>query len=222
MKILLFLFVSLFVCGCAGTVLQSSSVQSEKDVNTHLIRHEDDESKLLTKEEFMARVAQSATIIYEGLRTISEAAEQYAIDHDGRLPQGTDSVVRSLLLDEGYLKSWPVVPAFAFTDSNEHNRDFVYLPKLHDLDGSGVFDDVLYVQDLKIEVCEDFSRRYSDFSPDVIIHDFEAEKKNYPAEVYGRHIKIFAIIYSMSESPEYCEVTWVMKYNVPPRPKLGT
>lgn len=211
MKILLLLFVSLFVCGCAGTVMQSLSV-----------RHEEDESRLLTKEQFMERVAQSASIIYEGLRAISEAAEQYAVDHDGRLPQGTDSVVRSLLLDEGYLKSWPVVPAFAFTEANERHSDFIYLPKFDDLDGSGARDDVIFVQDLKIEVCEEFSRRYSDFSPDVIIHDYEAEKENYPAEVFGRHIKIFAISYSMSESPDYCEVTWVLKYNVPPRPKLGT
>ena len=221
MKIL-FLFVFLFVYGCADTALQSSSLWQKKDVSSPLMRHEEDESKLLTKEEFMERVVQSATMIYEGLSAINDAGERYAIDNDGRLPQGRDSVVRSMLIDEGYLNAWPVVPAFAFTDSDEHNHDFVYSPKLDDMDGSGARDDVILVQDLKLEVCEEFSRSYSDFKPDVIIHDFEAEEEKYPAEVYGMHIKVFAIMYAKTQEPDYCEIEWVVKYNEPPRPRLGT
>jgi hypothetical protein len=220
MKIL-FLFVFVFVCGCADTALLSSSLRYEEDESSPLIRHEEDESKLPTKAEFMEKVALSASMIYEGLRAIKDAGERYAIDNDGRLPQGRDSVVRSMLLDGGYLNAWPVVPAFAFTDLHEHNHDFVYSPKLDDMDGSGARDDVILVQDLKLEVCEEFSRSYSDFKPDVIIHDFEAEEK-YPAEVYGRHIKIFAIMYAKSQEPDYCEIEWVVKYNEPPRPRLGT
>jgi hypothetical protein len=218
---ILFLFVFVFVYGCADTALQSSSLWQEKDVGSQLMLHEEDESKLLTKAEFMEKVALSAAMIYEGLRAINDAGEQYAIDNDVRLPQGRDSVVRSMLLDGGYLNAWPVVPAFAFTDLHEHNHDFVYSPKLDDMDGSGARDDVILVQDLKLEVCEEFSRSYSDFKPDVIIHDFEAEEK-YPAEVYGRHIKVFAIIYAKTQEPDYCEIEWVVKYNEPPRPRLGT
>jgi len=197
-KIPLFLIV-LLVYGCVSISPQGTA-----------LRHESYEPELLTEAEFMERASQSATQIYEGLSAISGAAEQYAKGHDGQLPQGSSAVVKETLLDGGYLTDWPVVSLFAFAKPRQ--RDFNYRNKYDDMDGIGERDDIIYLNQLKIEVCEAFSRRYSSFAPETVIHDFEAEGKRYPGETVGRHIKVFAIIW-LRESSEKCEIEWVMKYN---------
>ena len=173
--------------------------------------HESYERELLTEEEFMTRASRSAAQIYQGLSAISLAAEKYAKDHDGQLPQGVASTVKEKLLEGKYLTAWPVVSLFAFTEPRQ--RDFNYLNKHDDMDGIGGADDIIFVPNLKFEVCEEFSRRYSSFAPDVIIHDFEAERRRYPGEIVGRDIKIFAISWSRIEDSDECEIQWVMKYN---------
>ena len=198
-KIALFLIV-LLVYGCVSTSLQVSS-----------LGHESYERELLTEEEFMTRASRSAAQIYQGLSAISLAAEKYAKDHDGQLPQGVASTVKEKLLEGKYLTAWPVVSLFAFTEPRQ--RDFNYLNKHDDMDGIGGPDDIIFVPNLKLEVCEEFSRRYSSFAPDVIIHDFEAERRRYPGEIVGRDIKIFAISWSRIEDSDECEIQWVMKYN---------
>ena len=198
-KIALFLIV-LLVYGCVSISPQGTA-----------LRHESYEPELLTEAEFMERASQAATEIYQGLSAISLAAEQYAKGHDGQLPQGTSDIVKEALLSGGYLTDWPVVSLFAFNEPEQ--RDFNYLNKHDDMDGIGERDDIIYVPNLKIEVCEEFSRRYSSFAPDVIIHDFEAEMRRYPGETVGRDIKIFAISWSRIEDSEECEIEWVVKYN---------
>jgi len=198
-KIALFLIV-LLVYGCVSISSQGTA-----------LRHESYEQELLTEAEFMERASQAATEIYQGLSAISLAAEQYAKGHDGQLPQGTSDIVKEALLSGGYLTDWPVVSLFAFNEPEQ--RDFNYLNKHDDMDGIGERDDIIYVPNLKIEVCEEFSRRYSSFAPDVIIHDFEAEMRRYPGETVGRDIKIFAISWSRIEDSEECEIEWVVKYN---------
>lgn len=195
----LFLIV-LLIYGCVGVSSQDSS-----------LRHESDEVELLTESEFMERASQVATQIYEGLSAIRDAAEKYAMDHNGQLPQGPDTVVRKTLLDGGYLTDWPAVSLFAFTEPEQ--RDFYYLNKHDDMDGIGERDDIIYVPNLKLEVCEAFSRRYSSFAPETVVHDFEAEGKRYPGQTVGRHIKVFAISWSRLEDSEECEIEWVVKYN---------
>ena len=130
MNKLLFLLIILSVYGCA-TIAQP---------NTSL-RHESSEDRLLTEAEFMNRVSQSATLINEGLSAIYNAAKQYANDNNGNLPKGPREAVRSLLLDEGYLEEWPVVPAFAFTDPVQ--LDLRYDDLYDDLDGNGKKDKVI-------------------------------------------------------------------------------
>jgi hypothetical protein len=197
---LLILLILLLVYGCSSLALKSAG-----------LRHESSESRLLTEQEFMERVSQSATLIYEGMITISEAAKLYAVDNNGSFPLGNSKVVRSLLLAEGYLETWPVIPPFAFTDPDQD--EFRFVNAYDDMDGIGAFDDIIYAQDLKIEVCEEFIHRYSSFGPGDIIHDYEANKNNYPGELIGRHMKIYAIGWSMTKSPDYCDIEWVMKYN---------
>ena len=167
----------------------------------------------------MDRVAKSATRIYEGMRAINDAAKLYTIDNNGSLPTGAPKDVRRALLDGGYLKAWPAIPPFAFTDPVQY--DFRYSNGYDNMDGIGEGDDVLYAQDLKVEVCEEFIRHYSSVGPDDIIHDYEAYGNKYPGEVLGMHMKVYAITWSMASSPDYCDIEWVMQYNVPPRAKPG-
>ena len=205
MKKFLVLFIVLFACGCSNIVPASMGLGGTT------LRHESVEDSLLTEEEFMERVSQAATQVYEGLSAISDAAKLYAIDNDDRLPTGGSSDVRALLLDRGYLSAWPEVPAFAFT--NPEQGDFKYSGGYADMDGVGAFDDVIYAQDLKIEVCEEFSRRYSSPGLEDVIYDYEANEDNYPGETIGRHMKVYAISWSKTTSPDYCDVEWVMRYN---------
>ena len=200
MNKLLALLVVMIVQGCAGDTLQ----------RTELL-HEHNEVKLITEQEFMARVARSATLIYEGLSSISTAAQLYAQDHEGRLPSGNSDKVKKLLLDGGYLNAWPVIPPFAFT--NPVQDELSYMNRYDNLDNIGERDDIIYAQDLKIEVCEEFSRRYSSPGLEDVIYDYEANEDNYPGETIGRHIKVYAISWSKTTSPDYCDVEWVVRYN---------
>ena len=213
MKKLLLLLIVLFSYGCATSV-QKTAVQKNS-----VLRHESAETSLLTEQEFMDRVSKSADVIYEGLRAINDAAKLYAVDNNGSLPPGHHDAVRALLLDGGYLKEWPVAPAFAFTEPIQYG--FIYNNTYDDTDGLGTKDKVLYVRDLKNEVCEEFIRRYSSPGFGDMIYDFEAAGKEYPGETMGRHIKIYAINWEMETSPDYCDILWVVKYNVPPPPKPG-
>jgi len=213
MKKLLLLLIVLFVSGCANIV----AVKNESDLTA--LRHENSEVELLTEAEFMSRVSRSATLIYEGMVAISDAAKLYALENNGKLPPGGRKAVRSLLLDGGYLKTWPTIPPFAFTDPVEY--EFRYKNGFADLDGLGEADDLIYAQDLKIEVCEDFLHRYSSAGSGDVIYDYEANGGKYPGEVFGRHVKIYAITWSDLNISEYCDIEWVMQYNVPPPSKPG-
>ena len=200
MRNLLILFVILMAYGCISMTSQNV-----------VLRHEQDESRVLTEKEFMARVSQSADIIYDGMNAISEAAERYALDHDGRLPPGNLKTIKSQFLDSGYLKAWPEVPPFAFADPVQY--EFNYVNGYDNLDNVGAHDDVIFVPDLKIEVCEEFVRRYSNSATEDLIYDHEANNNRYPGETIGRHVKIYAITWDRSEKPDYCDIEWVMQYN---------
>jgi hypothetical protein len=200
MKKLLMLFIVLFVHGCASTGSEST-----------LLRHENSESRLLTKSEFMARVSQSADRIYKGMSAVNDAARLYAIDNNGNLPMVSSKKVRSLLLDGGYLKEWPDVPPFAFTDPIITNMR--YKGEFDDMDGPGSRDSVINVRDLKIEVCEEFAHRYSDSYFKGSIYDFGAHGDRYPKEATGEDVRIFAIRWPGAPSQDYCDILWVMQYN---------
>jgi hypothetical protein len=198
-KIILF-SVSMFIFGCANMALQGTT-----------LRHEQDESSLLTKAVFMDRASQSATVIYEGMLAISEAANQYAIDNDGNLPSGGFDGARPLLIDGGYLKEWPVVPPFAFADPDP--TDLKYSAAFADMDGIGAKDAVVYAHDLKIEVCEEFIKRYSSFGPGDVIHDYEANRRKAPGEMFGRHMKVYAMTWESMNVESYCDALWIIQYN---------
>ena len=198
MRNLLILFVVLMVYGC--TSMTSQNV---------VLRHEQDESRLLTEKEFMARVSQSATLIYVGMNAISDAAKLYALDHDGILPPGNMKNIKAQFLDGGYLKAWPMIPPFAFAEPVQ--SEFFYVNGYANMDNVGAHDDVIFVSDLKIEVCEEFNRRYSSSAKEDLIYDYEANKDRYPGEAIGRHVKIYAISWARSEKPDYCDIEWVMQ-----------
>jgi hypothetical protein len=200
MKKMMYLLLLLFVCGCAAPTQQGEA-----------LRHETYESSLLTEQEFMARVSQTATLVFESMQAVSDAANRYALDNDGRLPPGTSKSVKALLLDGGYLETWPTLPPFAFTDPVHNN--LVYVNGLDDMDGFGALDDGIHAKDLKIEVCESFISRYSSFGTGDIIHKYEANGDRYPGEYIGRHMLIYAINWGKQSGPEYCDIIWVMQYN---------
>jgi hypothetical protein len=200
MRILLILFVVLVVYGCTSTTSQNV-----------VLRHEQDESSLLTEKEFMARISQSATLIYVGLNAISDAAKLYALDHNGQLPPGNKKKIKLQFLDGGYLKAWPMVPPFAFT--NPVPNEFFYVNGYANMDNIGAHDDVIFVPNLKIEVCEEFNHRYSNSGTEDVIYDYEANNDRYPGETIGRHVKIYAITWARSEHPDSCDIEWVMQYN---------
>jgi hypothetical protein len=215
MKKLLLLLIVLFVHGCASTAPENN------ELNSSALSHETSESVLLTEAEFMDRVSQSADLIYEGLRTISDATTQYLADSNISRPSKDGKAVRSLLLDGGYLKEWPVVPPFAFTDPVQY--DFTYYRGFDDVDGLGALDDVISVLKVKNEVCQVFVRRYASPGFGDTIYDFEAAGKKYPGETIGGHIKVYAVNW-LKDELDHCEILWVMDYTgftvkIPPFPR---
>ena len=199
MKSLKVLLIVLLVYGCASIAPQGT-----------VLRHENDEGKLLTKQEFMERVSRSATLVHQGMSAISEAVNQYALDNNNDLPSGSSKKVQQLILDGGYLKEWPVAPPFAFTDPII--SPFFYAVRYDNLDGVGPPEAVISAPDLKVEVCREFNRHYSDFAPDDTIYDWEAAGKKYPGQKIGRHIKVFTIAWSKLKQPDYCDAIWIMDY----------
>jgi hypothetical protein len=129
MKTLLCFLLAVLAYGCAAGSPKSTELRHESAE----LRHESAEKALLTEEQFMDRVSKSAVMIYEGMRAINDAAKLYAVDNNGSLPPGLRKAVRALLLDGGYLKEWPVAPAFAF--SNPVQYDFIYHNTYDDTDG---------------------------------------------------------------------------------------
>lgn len=205
MKKLLLLFVVVFVCGCAGIAPESFGVKS------NALIHEESENRLLTEAEFMERVSQSADQIYEDMSAIRLAAIHYANDNNGNFPVGNAERVKLQLLDGGYLKGWPVVPPFAFSDPII--TDYRYKARFDNLDGLGAHEPVINARDLKSEVCEEFARRYSDPYFKGSIYDFEANDSMYPKEATGKDVWLFAIRWEGASSDDYCDVLWVVQYN---------
>lgn len=201
-KILIILLVG-FLGGCAKL--------SGPSIGQNNILHESQESLLLSEVEFINRVQRSANLIYEGLKDIKAAVELYALDHEGTLPDGPYEQVVQKLIDDGYLEKWPEVPLFAFTEP--YQREIKYYRNYDDADSNGVQDTILFVQDLKIEVCEEFSRLYASPGLAKDVYDFEANNKRYPGEAIGRDIKIYTIIWSKKTMPDFCDIHWVLKYN---------
>jgi hypothetical protein len=202
MKKLLLLLIVLFIHGCAGIAPGSKGT---------VLLHEASESRLLTEAEFMARASQSADQIYEGMSAINDAVSLYAIENNGDFPMDSDKKVRSLLLDGGYLTSWPDVPPFAFTDPI--TTDVRYKSQFDDMDGAGERDSVISVRDLKSEVCEVFARRYSDPYFKGSIYDYKANGDRYPKGLTGKDVRIFAIRWEGGALEDYCDVLWVVQYN---------
>lgn len=206
MKNILFLLIVLFAYGCASIAPESN------EPKITALRHETSESALITEAEFMDRVSQSADLIYEGLRVVNDAAIRYVIDLNASGPGVGDNALRTKLLDEGYLKEWPVVPPFAFTDPVQ--GDFRYFSGYANVDGLDGVDDVFTVRDLKTEVCQVFVRRYASPGFRDTIHDFEAAGGKYPTEISGQHITIYAVDWFSGERG-LCDILWVMKYPDP-------
>jgi hypothetical protein len=206
MKNILFLLIVLFAYGCASIAPESNELKTTE------LRHETSESTLLTEAEFMDRVSQSADLIYDGLRVVNDAASRYVIDLNASGPGIGGNALRTKLLDEGYLKEWPVVPPFAFTDPVQ--GDFRYFRGYADVDVLDGVDDVLTVQELKTEVCQVFVRRYASPGFRETIHDFDASGRRYPTEISGQNITIYGVDWFSGERG-LCDILWVMKYPDP-------
>jgi len=199
MKILLYLLLAVLAYGCAAGAPKSTS-----------LLHENAESALLTEEEFMVRASRSATIIYEGLKAVDDAIKQYVLDHDGDFPSGNFGAVRALLLEQGYLGEWPVVPAFAHAVPIQ--LDIRYYDNYEDTDGNGLEDRIIIARELKLEVCEDFVRRYASPGFGDKIYDFEEAGQRYPGQALGKHVKIYAVNWSTRAFSESCDILWVVQY----------
>lgn len=201
MKNLLVLWLFLIVYGCAST----PAIQED-----FALQHESNEGRLLTEEEFFARVSKSADLIYEGMSAVRESVNLYANDNDGALPSGSIKAVKNLLLEGGYLEEWPVVPFFAFRDPIQ--KDIRYYADFADADNNGATEDAIFLEDLKIEVCQEFVRRYASPGFGDEVYDYEAAEEQYPAATIGRHIKIFAVNWSKLNTPDYCSILWFIQY----------
>lgn len=199
MKIPLYLLLAVLAYGCAAGVPKSTA-----------LLHENAESELLTEEEFMDRASRSATIVYEGLKAVVDAIKQYVLDHNGDFPSGASGGVRALLLEQGYLEEWPVVPAFAFTKPEQ--LVIRYYNNYEDNDGNGLEDRIVFARELKLEVCEEFVSRYASPGFGDKIYDFAAAGKKYPGQTIGKHVKIFAVNWSSSPFPDTCDIMWVVQY----------
>jgi hypothetical protein len=201
---ILLLIATMLSSGCSISSLHSTSPKDSP-------LHEEALNTLMAEEEFMEKATLSAQIIHEGLRTISEATLRHGLDKDGNFPLRDATQIRARLLEEGYLNSWPPIPPFAFTDPIQD--DITYLHRYDNLDRLGNKEDVIVAQNLKIEVCEAFSRSYSSLDASELVFDFVAHGDRYPAEVYGKPLQTYAINWSMIEAWEYCEIQWVVQYN---------
>lgn len=201
---LLILITALLSSGCSLPSVHMTSPETT-------LLHEESLNTQMTEEEFMEKAALSAQIIHEGLRSISEAALRHGLDKDGNFPLTDANQIKARLLEEGFLNSWPQIPPFAFTDSIQD--EFTYFHRYDNLDRLGNTEDVVVAQNLKIEVCEAFSRSYSSLDASELVFDFVAHDNRYPAEVYGEPLQTYAINWSMIEAWEYCEIQWVVQYN---------
>ena len=208
MKTLLYLLLAVLTFGCAAGSPKTPAFRQE----TAELRHESAESALLTEEEFMDRAAQSATIIYEGLKAVDDAITRYTLDHNGDFPPGGHREVRALLLEQGYLQEWPIVPVFAYTDPVQF--DIRYYNNYEDADGDGVEDRIIFARQLKLEVCEEFVRRYASPGFGDKVYDFKEAGKKYPGQTIGKHVKIYAINWSERPFPDTCDIMWVVQYRV--------
>ena len=206
MKTLLYLLLAVLAYGCAAGSPKSTVFRQE----TSELRHESAENALLTEEEFMDRASQSATIIYEGLKAVDDAITRYTLDHNGDFPPGGYQAVRALLLEQGYLQEWPIVPVFAYTDPVQF--DIRYYNNYQDADGDGVEDRIVFARQLKLEVCEEFVRRYASPGFGDKVYDFKAAGKRYPGHTLGRHVKIYAINWTETFFSEACDIMWVVQY----------
>ena len=92
-------------------------------------------------------------------------------------------------------------------------NEFLYANGYYSLDNIGANDEVVFVPDLKIEVCEEFFRLYHGDMPGDVIYEYEENGNKAPGELFGRHIKIYAISWEKSFSRDFCDVNWVMQYN---------
>jgi hypothetical protein len=141
---------------------------------------------------------------------VREAVDLYAKDNGGALPSEEDPDEKKILLEGGYLEEWPLVPTFAFTEPVQ--KEIRYFDNFADMDDSGAVEDVIIVQNLKTEVCQDFVRRYASPGFGENIYDYEAEGEKYPGQTIGRHVKIFAINWSVSSVRDICDILWVIRY----------
>ena len=200
----LILITALLSSGCSLSYLHTTSPEAS-------LLHEQSLNTRMTEEEFMEKAALSAQIIYDGLRTISEAALRHGLDEKGNFPLRAADQIMARLLEEGYLNTWPQIPPFAFTDSI--HDELTYFHRYDNLDRLGHTEDVIVAQNLKIEVCEAYSHSYSMLDASELVFDFVAHGDRYPAEVYGEPLQTYAINWSMIEAWEYCEIQWVVQYN---------
>ena len=210
MKDFLILCVFLVFYGCAGIA------ENQEDF---VLQHESNEERLLTKEEFFARVSKSVDLIYEGMSAVREAVNLYAKDNNGALPSGSDEALKRALVEGGYLEKWPVVPFFALKDPVQ--RYIRYYTDFADADNNGMTEDAIFLDDLKIEVCQEFVHRYASPGFGDEVYDYEAAGEQYPAATIGRHIKIFAVNWSASRAPDSCSILWFIEYTGIPTAKLS-
>jgi hypothetical protein len=150
--------------------------------------------------------AQAATKIYEDMRTISDAAERYALDNDGSLPQGTTVAVKKMLQEGGYLKTWP--------SSSGTYGTYEYRSGYDDMDGGSAADDALYTEEFTDVVCSEFMAKYASALGTLqsAQWDYAANGKTYPAVTLGKGARIFAIKWA-SADVDKCQIIWVMRYN---------
>jgi prepilin-type N-terminal cleavage/methylation domain-containing protein len=152
-----------------------------------------------------ATTTQTAVKVYNDLVAISGAAELYAIDN-GALPAGNNGQVEALILDGGYLKSWPVSPS--------SGGDYFYANAMDDMDGGAVADDVIYTNNFSDDVCVEFMSRYASGLGTLqsAQWDYEGNTDQYPGAVLGKGANVYGIKWSTADVDK-CEIHMVMSYN---------
>lgn len=141
-----------------------------------------------------------ATKIYNDMVVIDKAVEQYRIKFS-RMPYTLGE-----LLGGGLLSSLPVL------GDELGGGNYEIGLSADDMDGQGESDHVIALTKMvPMEVCVEFNKLYAaEPLKDGTVFDRQAAAEKYPGQVYGRHMKTFAIKWETSQKD--CEINWVLEY----------
>jgi len=146
------------------------------------------------------KAVELASKLYNDLHLISESFAKYRSEY-GEAPKSLADMSR-----EDVLKKLPTM--------GPELGDGLYeiVLKYDDMDGKGEMDSAIFTTvDVPLEVCVEYNKSFAQ-EPlnEGPVFDFKESGSKYPGELYGLHMKTFAIKWPVTVG---CQINWVLDYN---------